>query len=181
MSKCKYPRAVSKNDIEIYESENFECCFKVTIPVSNEGNDILVICRRPNQVGSSNCNSRLSRVVKYVLTKFQDIKSITCLFLFVSYDIDNIYKNKVYEKENTKLIREELKKADIIIAGWGEPYRGLEDVFNSKITFIYEYIREAILESDERKMIYRIGELTRHGYPRHYLAWSLKDEIKSLI
>lgn len=181
MSKCKYPRSVVKNNIEISEDENAECCFKVYIPICSEGKDLLIICRRANPIGHEQCNRLLSRVVKYILGKFDGVKSITCLFLFVSYDIDKIYKNKIYEKENIKLIRDELKNADIIVAAWGEPYKGLEEVFNSKIAFIYQYIREAVLESIERKKVCRIGDLTKKGYPKHYLAWKLDDEVQELI
>ncbi|MGL4773029.1 MAG: DUF1643 domain-containing protein [Clostridium sp.] len=181
MSKCKYPKKVMKNSIDIVEDFKKECCYKIVIPICDKGENILVICRKPRPLGEEPCNKLTSRVTKFILNKFDNVESITCVYLFSSYDLDKSTKSELLEKKNKEVLIDEINKASIIIAAWGEPYKELVELFNSQITDIYEFIRDAVLDSKNKKMVLRVGELSKKGYPKHYLAWKNNDDIIPLI
>ncbi|MGL5151916.1 MAG: DUF1643 domain-containing protein [Clostridium sp.] len=181
MSKCKYPKKVIKNNIEIYEDKESKCCYKILIPICSNGKNILVICRKSKIANEEMCSRLSSRVTKYVLSKFDDVSSITCVCLISSYDLETVKENESLEKVNMTYIKEEIEKASIIIAAWGEPYKAFEGQVNDKIADIYEYIRESMLNTNEKKQVLRVGELTKRGYPKHYLVWKSNDKFETLL
>lgn len=197
MCRCKYPRAIKKKNITIVEDGKGQRCYKISFNLGVQGSNILVISRAPKGVEEDSCNSLYKRVVKFLVENQDEIKGIkkvtvVNLFALYEYDKEDLYENcllkgKEYiegndnELYNDKIIAEEIHEADYIIAAWGEPLNGLEQIYVSRVELVLKSLRHEIMNSSERKYVLRVGEVSKKGYPKHCLAWSYRDNLQRLF
>ena len=197
MCRCKYPRAIKKKNIIITEDEEGQRCYKISFNIGAQGSNILVISRAPKGLEEDSCNSLYKRIVKFLLEnkdEIKGVKKVTVVNLFALYEYDKgdiyeecILKGKEYiegndnEFYNDKIIAEEIHEADYIIAAWGEPLDGLEQIYVSRVELVLKSLRHEIMNCSERKYILRVGEANKKGYPKHCLAWSYKDRLQMLF
>ena len=197
MCRCKYPRAINRKNITMVEDEKGQRCYKISFNLGVQGSNILVISRAPKGVEEDNCNSLYKRIVKFLVENKDEIKGIkkvtvVNLFALYEYDKEDIYeecllKGKQYiegndnELYNDKIIAEEIHEADYIIAAWGEPLDGLEQIYVSRVELVLKSLRHEIMNCSQRKYILRVGEVSKKGYPKHCLAWSYKDNLHMLF
>jgi len=195
--RCKYPKAIKKKNITIIEDEKKQRCYKISFDLGVQGSNILVISRAPKGLEEDSCNSLYKRIVKFLVANKEEIKgikklTIVNLFAIYEYDKEDIYeecllKGKNYiegndnELYNDKIIAEEIHEADYIIAAWGEPLEGLEQIYVSRVELVLKSLRHEIMNYCERKYILRVGEVSKKGYPKHCLAWSYKDKLQMLF
>ncbi|MGG7179115.1 DUF1643 domain-containing protein [Clostridium paraputrificum] len=196
MCRCKYPKAINKKGVSIIEDEKRERCYKVSLLLGKKGSNILVIVRAPKAMEEDSFNSVYKRVIKFLdmnKDEFEGIQKVTIVSLFTLYETtrgdlyeEYLLKGKEYiegndgEINNDKIIAEEIHNADYIIAAWGEPLEGLDDVYRRRVELMLKDIREEIMNSAEKKSALMVGERSKRGYPRHCLAWSYRDELNSL-
>lgn len=197
MCRCKYPRAIKKKNITIVEDETGQRCYKISFNLGVQGSNILVISRAPKGLEEDSCNSLYKRIVKFLLEnkeEFKGIKKVTVVNLFALYEYDKeelyeecLLKGKQYiegndnELYNDKIIAAQIHEADYIIAAWGEPLDGLEEIYVSRVELVLKSLRHEIMNFSERKYILRVGVPSKKGYPKHCLAWSYKDKLQMLF
>jgi len=195
--RCKYPKAIKKKNITIIEDEKGHRCYKISFNIGVQGSNILVISRAPKGLEEDSCNSLYKRIVKFLVEnkeEFRGIKKVTLVNLFAIYEYDKeelyeecLLKGKEYiegndnELYNDKVIAEEIHEADYIIAAWGEPLDGLEQIYVSRVELVLKSLRHEIMNCSKRKYILRVGEASKKGYPKHCLAWSYKDKLERLF
>ena len=197
MCRCKYPKIISKKNINLVEDELGDRCYKTSFTLGNNGKNVLIISRAPKGIESNSCNSEYRRIIKYLNDKsleLKGIKKITIVNLFVLYEInkEDLFREYLLEgKEyvegndnkvtNDSIIREEIKEADYIFCAWGEPAEGMYDLYSNRVETILKILREEIMSSKDKKYALRVGDVSKKGYPKHCLAWSYKDEINNLL
>ncbi len=197
MCRCKYPKYVNKESISIVQDEKNERCYKVTIDLNKEGSNVLVISRAPKEIGGNRCDCLYKRIIKYIENNedsFGKVKKLTVVNLFTIYEYskEDLYnecmlKRKAYiegSKDviyNDEIIASAIREADYIIAGWGEPLEGLDEVYLRRVELILKSLRYELLSSIRKKYVYRVGEISRKGYPKHCLAWSYNDKLNNLF
>ena len=197
MCRCKYPKIISKKNINLVEDELGDRCYKTSFTLGNNGKNVLIISRAPKGIESNSCNSEYRRIIKYLNDKSLDlkgIKKITIVNLFVLYEVnkEDLFREYLLEgKEyvegndnkvtNDSIIREEIKEADYIFCAWGEPAEGMYDLYSNRVETILKILREEIMSSKDKKYALRVGDVSKKGYPKHCLAWSYKDEINNLL
>ncbi|WP_368252781.1 DUF1643 domain-containing protein, partial [Clostridium paraputrificum] len=197
MCRCKYPKIISKKNINLVEDELGDRCYKTSFTLGNNGKNVLIISRAPKGIESNSCNSEYRRIIKYLNDKsleLKGIKKITIVNLFVLYEVnkEDLFREYLLEgKEyvegndnkvtNDSIIREEIKEADYIFCAWGEPAEGMYDLYSNRVETILKILREEIMSSKDKKYALRVGDVSKKGYPKHCLAWSYKDEINNLL
>ena len=197
MCRCKYPKIISKKNINLVEDELGDRCYKTSFTLGNNGKNVLIISRAPKGIESYSCNSEYRRIIKYLNDKsleLKGIKKITIVNLFVLYEVnkEDLFREYLLEgKEyvegndnkvtNDSIIREEIKEADYIFCAWGEPAEGMYDLYSNRVETILKILREEIMSSKDKKYALRVGDVSKKGYPKHCLAWSYKDEINNLL
>ena len=197
MCRCKYPKIISKKNINLVEDELGDRCYKTSFTLGNNGKNVLIISRAPKGIESNSCNSEYRRIIKYLNDKsleLKGIKKITIVNLFVLYEVnkEDLFREYLLEgKEyvegndnkvtNDSIIREEIKEADYIFCAWGEPAEGMYDLYSNRVETILKILREEIMSSKDKKYALRGGDVSKKGYPKHCLAWSYKDEINNLL
>ena len=197
MCRCKYPKIISKKNINLVEDELGDRCYKTSFTLGNNGKNDLIISRAPKGIESNSCNSEYRRIIKYLNDKsleLKGIKKITIVNLFVLYEVnkEDLFREYLLEgKEyvegndnkvtNDSIIREEIKEADYIFCAWGEPAEGMYDLYSNRVETILKILREEIMSSKDKKYALRVGDVSKKGYPKHCLAWSYKDEINNLL
>lgn len=197
MCRCKYPKSIKRNGINIIEDEEGERCYKITFDISDEGSNILVISRAPKGLEGNSCNSIYKIIVKFLnknKDEFKGIKKLTIVNLFTVYEYSKNYlyeeyilKGKEYIEgnegilHNDEIIRNEIHDADYIIAAWGEPVDGLGEIYVSRVKLILKSLRHEIMNSTKKKQIIKVGDTSKNGYPKHCLAWCYKDKLESLF
>lgn len=197
MCRCKYPKSVKKKNIDIMEDKKGDRCYKITFTLGKVGSSILIISRAPKKLETESCNSEYKRILKYIEDKKEDFKGIakvTIVNLFTLYECSRVdlFENyllngKEYvegndeELCNDNILRESIKEADYIFGAWGEVVEGLNDIYSNRVELVLKMIREEMLASKDKKYAFKVGDLSKKGYPRHCLAWSYKDEIESLF
>lgn len=197
MCRCKYPKIISKKNINLVEDELGDRCYKTSFTFGNNGKNVLIISRAPKGIESNSCNSEYRRIIKYLNDKsleLKGIKKITIVNLFVLYEVnkEDLFREYLLEgKEyvegndnkvtNDSIIREEIKEADYIFCAWGEPAEGMYDLYSNRVETILKILREEIMSSKDKKYALRVGDVSKKGYPKHCLAWSYKDEINNLL
>ena len=197
MCRCKYPKIISKKNINLVEDELGDRCYKTSFTLDSDGKNVLIISRAPKGIESDSCNSEYRRIIKYLSGKSSElkgIKKITIVNLFVFYEVNKedlfreyLLEGKEYvegndnEVINDRIIRDEIKEADYIFCAWGEPPEGMYDLYSSRVETVLRILREEIMSSKNKKYALRVGEISKKGYPKHCLAWSYKDEIKNLL
>lgn len=197
MGVIKYPKCTQRDlSRSLFDIIN-DRCFKLTINLSKRPKEkVLIIGRNPKRLEEDSCNNVVKRIVKYFRGKEEYcnyVSTIEIVNLFVVYD----FKSDVYEKDyrkfisgndddfkmdgkvikNDEVIREAIKSSKEIILAWGEPIKFIEDLYNERIEMVLKTLRECLIDTNEEKKIYTIGELSVKGYPKHPLAWSFKDAI----
>lgn len=196
MCRCKYPKYINRKNIEIIEDENKERCYKVSFELGKQGKNILIIGRAPRTLEEESCSDIYKRIIKFLdknMNFVEGIRNLTIVNLFSVYegiqgDIyeDFLLNGKEYiegndgKLKNDEIISEEIKNADYIIIAWGEPIDGLKDIYGSRVEFILRELRNNIMNSESKKLVMTVGELSKKGYPKHCLAWSYKDELQNL-
>ena len=197
MCRCKYPKIISKKNINLVEDELGDRCYKTSFTLGNNGKNVLIISRAPKGIEINSCNSEYRRIIKYLNDKsleLKGIKKITIVNLFVLYEVnkEDLFREYLLEgKEyvegndnkvtNDSIIREEIKEADYIFCAWGEPAEGMYDLYSNRVETILKILREEIMSSKDKKYALRVGDVSKKGYPKHCLAWSYKDEINNLL
>ena len=197
MCRCKYPKIISKKNINLVEDELGDRCYKTSFTLGNNGKNVLIISRAPKGIESNSCNSEYRRIIKYLndqSLELKGIKKITIVNLFVLYEVnkEDLFREYLLEgKEyvegndnkvtNDSIIREEIKEADYIFCAWGEPAEGMYDLYSNRVETILKILREEIMSSKDKKYALRVGDVSKKGYPKHCLAWSYKDEINNLL
>ena len=197
MCRCKYPKIISKKNINLVEDELGDRCYKTSFTLGNNGKNVLIISRAPKGIESNSCNSEYRRIIKYLNDKsleLKGIKKITIVNLFVLYEVnkEDLFREYLLEgKEyvegndnkvtNDSIIREEIKEPDYIFCAWGEPAEGMYDLYSNRVETILKILREEIMSSKDKKYALRVGDVSKKGYPKHCLAWSYKDEINNLL
>lgn len=197
MCRCKYPKSINKKGIDIIEDEKGERCYKVSFNLSRKGSHVLVISRAPKGVEEDSCNSLYKRIVKFLeenKVEFKGIQKLTVVNLFTVYEYSRedlyeecILKGREYIEGNEdilyndEVIAEEIHDAHYIIAAWGEPLDGLDEIYISRVELILKSLRYEMMNSSEKKHILRVGEASKKGYPKHCLAWSYKDKLENLF
>lgn len=197
MCRCKYPKIISKKNINLVEDELGDRCYKTSFTLGNNRKNVLIISRAPKGIESNSCNSEYRRIIKYLNDKsleLKGIKKITIVNLFVLYEVnkEDLFREYLLEgKEyvegndnkvtNDSIIREEIKEADYIFCAWGEPAEGMYDLYSNRVETILKILREEIMSSKDKKYALRVGDVSKKGYPKHCLAWSYKDEINNLL
>ena len=197
MCRCKYPKIISKKNINLVEDELGDRCYKTSFTLGNNGKNVLIISRAPKGIESNSCNSEYRRIIKYLNDKsleLKGIKKITIVNLFVLYEVNKedlfreyLLEGKEYVEGNDNkvtndiIIREEIKEADYIFCAWGEPAEGMYDLYSNRVETILKILREEIMSSKDKKYALRVGDVSKKGYPKHCLAWSYKDEINNLL
>ena len=197
MCRCKYPKIISKKNINLVEDELGDRCYKTSFTLGNNGKNVLIISRAPKGIESNSCNSEYRRIIKYLNDKsleLKGIKKITIVNLFVLYEVnkEDLFREYLLEgKEyvegndnkvtNDSIIREEIKEADYIFCAWGEPAEGMYDLYSNRVETILKILREEIMSSKDKKYALRGGDGSKKGDPKHCLAWSYKDEINNLL
>ena len=197
MCRCKYPKIISKKNINLVEDELGDRCYKTSFTLGNNGKNVLIISRAPKGIESNSCNSEYRRIIKYLNDKsleLKGIKKITIVNLFVLYEVnkEDLFREYLLEgKEyvegndnkvtNDSIIREEIKEADYIFCAWGEPAEGMYDLYSNRVETILKILREEIMSSKDKKYALRVGDVSKKGYPKHCLAWSYKDEKNNLL
>lgn len=183
MGRCKYPKYVKKNNIKMLEDSSESNCYKISIDVSNEGDNILIISNYPKRIDSRGCSKTFKKILKYLNEKsyksfINGVKKIVIINLFSAYEVDirdKSYKENLYK--NNDVIKECISESDVIIAAWGEPCITNKKVYRDRIKDILELIRDGVLDSNSKKEFVRVGDLTKFGYPKNCLAWEFKEEI----
>lgn len=196
MCRCKYPKTIKKNEITILEDDKGERCYKISFNLEKEGSNLLVVSRAPKGAEENSCNSLYKRIIKYLdgnKEEFNGIKTLTIVNLFAMYEYE---KGDLYEEcllkgteyvegnennYNDKVIAEEIEKADYIIAAWGEPLEGLEQIYVNRVELVLKSIRFDVMKSTSRKKVLRVGEASKRGYPKHCFAWSYHDKLYDLF
>ncbi|MDS0525358.1 DUF1643 domain-containing protein [Clostridium sp. SHJSY1] len=197
MYRCKYPKYVKKKGINIVEDEKGERCYKISFSLGKKGENVLVISRAPKGLEEDSCNSIYKRIVKFLQENKDEIKeiqklTIVNLFTVYEYSREDLYEECILRgKEylegnedilcNDEIIAEEIHDADYIIAAWGEPLEGLDEIYVSRVELILKSLRYEMMNSSAKKHILRVGEMSKKGYPKHCLAWSYKDNLENLF
>lgn len=197
MCRCKYPKYVNKQDVSIVEDEKSERCYKVAFNLNDEGSCVLVISRAPKEISKTKCDCLYKRIIKYIENNeesFGKVRKLIVVNLFTIYEYsrEDLYnecmlKHKAYiegSKDviyNDEIIALAIREADYIIAGWGEPLEGLEEVYLRRVELILKSLRYELLSSVRKKCVYRVGEVSKKGYPKHCLAWSYNDKVNNLF
>ena len=197
MCRCKYPKIISKKNINVVEDELGDRCYKTSFTLGNNGKNVLIISRAPKGIESNSCNSEYRRIIKYLNDKsleLKGIKKITIVNLFVLYEVnkEDLFREYLLEgKEyvegndnkvtNDSIIREEIKEADYIFCAWGEPAEGMYDLYSNRVETILKILREEIMSSKDKKYALRVGDVSKKGYPKHCLAWSYKVVLNNLL
>ena len=57
MCRCKYPKIISKKNINLVEDELGDRCYKTSFTLGNNGKNVLIISRAPKGIESNSCNS----------------------------------------------------------------------------------------------------------------------------
>ena len=197
MCRCKYPKYVNKDRISIVEDKKCERCYKAAFDLNKEGNTVLVISRAPKEISENKFDSLYKRIIKYIENNkkdFGEVKKIMVVNLFTIYEYsrEDLYnecmlKRKAYIEGsedviyNDEIIAAAIHEADYVIAGWGEPLEGLEEVYLRRVELILKALRYELLNSIRKKYVYRVGEVSKKGYPKHCLAWSYNDKLNDLF
>lgn len=197
MCRCKYPKTIKKNEITILEDGKGERCYKISFKLGKEGSNLLVVSRAPKGAEENSCNSLYKRIIKYLdrnKSEFNGIKNLVIVNLFSIYEYE---KGDLYEEclskgiqyvegnennnYNDKIIAEEIRKADYIIAAWGEPLDGLDQIYVNRVELVLKSLRHEIIDSATKKHVLRVGNISKKGYPKHCLAWSYSDGLYDLF
>ncbi|MBD7910898.1 MULTISPECIES: DUF1643 domain-containing protein [Clostridium] len=197
MCRCKYPKSVIKKGINVTEDERGERCYKVSFNLGKKGSHVLVISRAPKGVEEDSCNSLYKRIVKFMeenKDEFKGIQKLTIVNLFTVYEYsrEDLYEECILRGReyiegnedilyNDEVIAEEIHDADYIIAAWGEPLEGLDEIYISRVELILKSLRYEMMNNSQKKHILRVGEVSKKGYPKHCLAWSYKDKLENLF
>lgn len=197
MCRFKYPKYINKQGISVVEDEKGERCYKAAFDLNYEGNCILVISRAPKEIGKNKCDCLYKRIIKYIEKNEESLGKVrklivVNLFTIYEYSKEDLYnecmiKRKAYiegSKDvlyNDEIIASAIREADYIIAGWGEPLEGLEEIYLRRVELILKSLRYELLNSIRKKRVYRVGEISKKGYPKHCLAWSYNDKINNLF
>ena len=169
MCRCKYPKYVNKENIYIVEDKKGSRCYKVTFDLNKEGSSILVISRAPKEISKNKFDSLYKRIIKYVENnkeEFGEVKKLAVVNLFIIYEHsrEDIYNecmlnHKAYLEGNKDVIYNDeiiagaIQEADYIIAGWGEPLEGLEEVYLRRVELILKSLRYELLRCIRKKYI----------------------------
>lgn len=197
MCRCKYPRAINKKNISVMEDNKGDRCYKVSFILQREGSHVLIISRTPKRIEVNSCNSEYKRIIKYLEEKKDELKGIakiTIVNLFSLYEVSRedlfeelLLRGKDYiegnddELNNDEIIKEAIKEADYIFCAWGEPFEGMQEVYINRVQKILKILREEMMTSRDKKNVFRVGESSKRGYPKHCLAWSYRDDIENML
>jgi hypothetical protein len=197
MCRCRYPKYFNKQGISVVEDEKRERCYKTSFDLNSEGKCVVVISRSPKEIGDNRCDCLYRRIVKYIENNeeiFEKVRKIIVVNLFTIYEYSKedlynecMFKRKAYiegSKDviyNDEIIASAIREADYIIAAWGEPLEGLEDIYLRRVELVLKCLRYELLNSIRKKRVYRVGEISKKGYPKHCLAWSYNDKVNNLF
>ena len=201
MPTQKYHKKLYKNNIEFICDEANDRVYKATYMINEEGSkDVLLIGRAPKSCPFYKNDRIIERTMNYLYNRkdyFDVIRKIVVVNLFAIVDY-NIYDfkellaikgNKYIEGNdetfkiddkiimNDIIIKESISECDDILLAWGEPIYFLEKIYEERIEFVLKEIRKNRLESINKKRVYKIGEESINGYPKHPFAWNYSDEL----
>lgn len=197
MCRCKYPKYVNSEDVSIVEDRKSDRCYKISFNLNHEGSTVLVISRAPKEISKNKCDSLYKRIIKYIdnnKDEFGKVRKLIIVNLFTIYEYskEDLYNECMTNRKayiegskdvlyNDEIIAAAIHEADYIIAGWGEPLEGLEEIYLRRVELILKSLRYELLSSIKKKYVYKIGEVSKKGYPKHCLAWSYNDKANDLF
>lgn len=201
MPARRYYKKLLNNNIEFLIDELNDRVYKASYILNKEGNkNVLLIGRAPKCYDWYSCDKILERAIKYLYKQenyFDDIRKISIVNLFVAVDYgydyirnlingssrgfvegnDSRFKKDGEIIKNDDIIIKSIKECDDILLAWGEPIRNMERIYEERIEFVLREIRKERLNSDRKLRVYKIGEESTKGFPKHPLAWSYRDEL----
>ncbi|ERK28411.1 DUF1643 domain-containing protein [Clostridium intestinale] len=198
MGVIRYPKYTQRDLSRSLFDIKSDRCFKLSISLSRvKKNKVLIIGRNPKRLEDDSCNNVTKRIVKFLRAKEEYgnyISTVEMVNLFVVYDFEEVQYNKGYRNficgnednfeiegkriKNDDVIKQAIEESSEIILAWGEPIKGIESLYNERIEKVLKILRECLIDSNEEKNIYTIGDLSVKGYPKHPLAWSFRDAVK---
>ena len=65
MCRCKYPKIISKKNINLVEDELGDRCYKTSFTLDSDGKNVLIISRAPKGIESDSCYLPMPRHSHY--------------------------------------------------------------------------------------------------------------------
>jgi len=154
------------------ESENKRYCLEIPLKNRNQDNGIVVILKNPSRAKAKEADKTISTVIRYISKKeeLKDIGKIVILNLMPVYETysDKLTEDNIDDKNMEYIVHYTRKYKKTIIA-WGNKPKN----FRAEK---YKELCDIVLKILKDNEVFRVGEISEKGNPKHGQVWRYVKE-----
>lgn len=173
-----YPEFARVSSIEQQDGKRYS----LQISLVSGGTDVLVVIQKnPSKADRRISDHTINRVLNYIERNrgtcgpLKSVGRVVFLNLIPWYETrSRLLANRakaLVDPENLAVIRRFLDPGSPCIIAWGNPPAGLKAPYESLARKVLEYLRRG------GNPVFRVGDLTRLGYPRHGQIWGYGEPL----
>jgi hypothetical protein len=168
-------RSIVRCELSVCSTHRYLLQVDVTAQPANHPHPLTVILKNPSTADAVRGDPTTGKVEAWA--RRHGFTSVTYLNLFALRSpypqrVNIVAYDAAVGERNDVVLAENMRWAETLVAAWGNPNGIAIERYQRRIDELAQMIER------QGCLLYRVGELTQAGYPRHGLQWRTEMEMR---